>query len=309
MMTWHHKGMLLVGLAVVGLAGFELVRVVKPEYVQQEAAPPNPGTCVVTKCGLKLAECFIDTTCRTWNMCNMKCKVDDLGCQIRCADLYKPTDSTSDKINEFSKCVIPENHCVAQTKMDCKVPENAAKLNGVFSLENMVGNWYITKGWNKLFDCFDCQVHAFSMKGGPKPLYGDMKYSVKKDLNCQAPNCEYMGRNVFQTFEQDPANSAHFINHNNSIDELHFADDWYVIAAKPDTYAFVYYCGCNDATCGYGGAVLYTRKAHAAELAAEDLEDIRAAAAAAKVDGFSFDGLCTPNGAACEKTGTVTVEI
>ena len=33
----------------------------------------------------------------------------------------------------------------------------------------------------------------------------------------------------------------------------------YVIAYKPDEYAFIYYRGNNDAWSGYGGATVYTR--------------------------------------------------
>ena len=36
-------------------------------------------------------------------------------------------------------------------------------------------------------------------------------------------------------------------------------DDWYVLASRPNVYTLIYYCGCNDACCGYAGAVLYTR--------------------------------------------------
>lgn len=37
-------------------------------------------------------------------------------------------------------------------------------------------------------------------------------------------------------------------------------DDWYVLAAKKDAYAVIYYRGSNDAWDGYGGAVVYTRE-------------------------------------------------
>jgi len=40
---------------------------------------------------------------------------------------------------------------------------------------------------------------------------------------------------------------------------MHYMDDWYVLASRPNVYALIYYCGCNDACCGYAGAVLYTR--------------------------------------------------
>lgn len=40
---------------------------------------------------------------------------------------------------------------------------------------------------------------------------------------------------------------------------MHGQDDWYVIAAKPDSYWFVKYCGTSLTWDGYGGAFVYTR--------------------------------------------------
>ena len=53
------------------------------------------------------------------------------------------------------------------------------------------------------------------------------------------------------------AQPALLLNHDN--DFLHYQDDWYIVAYKPNEYAFVYYKGNNDAWKGYGGAVIYTR--------------------------------------------------
>ena len=56
---------------------------------------------------------------------------------------------------------------------------------------------------------------------------------------------------------QDEENPAKLYNHGNEY--LHYEDDWYVAAWKPDEYAFIYYKGNNDAWRGYGGATVYTR--------------------------------------------------
>lgn len=58
-------------------------------------------------------------------------------------------------------------------------------------------------------------------------------------------------------FKQDPEKPAVLYNHDNEY--LHYQDDWYIIASKPDSYVVVYYKGTNDAWDGYGGAVVYTR--------------------------------------------------
>jgi violaxanthin de-epoxidase len=68
---------------------------------------------------------------------------------------------------------------------------------------------------------------------------------------------QFYERSDLQRFVQDPGNPAQLLNHDNTM--LHYEDDWYVAAFKPDAYALIYYRGRNDAWDGYGGAVLYTR--------------------------------------------------
>jgi len=258
--------------------------------------------CVLEHCAKVLLECQIDNVCRPWSMCNTKCGLgtESLPCQIRCADLYKPTDATAAKINEFSECVISEHHCVPQIKESCPVPANTLKK---LDLTALAGEWYITRGRNVMFDCFDCQHHNFTLgtTSDPKPLHGDLKYLVKKDLNCTYPDCDYLQREVFQSFAQpDMALQGHLTNHNNSLEELHYSDDWYVLAARPDKYALIYYCGCNDATCGYSGAVLYTRASSYVDgLDAADKAVLAAAVSAAGVPGFELSTMCYPDNRAC----------
>ena len=74
-------------------------------------------------------------------------------------------------------------------------------------------------------------------------------------------------------------------------------DDWYVLAFRENVYALVYYCGCNDACCGYEGAVLYSRTPRFEDLSAKDVEAVAVAVAAAQVPGLQFDALCAPQAA------------
>ena len=93
---------------------------------------------------------------------------------------------------------------------------------------------------------------------------------------------------------------GHLVNHNNTVGELHYADDWYVLAAKAGTYVLVYYCGCNDASCGYSGAFLYTTDpAGPAALAPSDVAAIEKAVEAAGIDGWEYHTMCSPSYAAC----------
>ena len=259
--------------------------------------------CVLEHCASELAQCEVDTVCRMWSNCNRACApikdpIQATNCQIRCGDLYKPTNSSSAKIDLFSECVISEHHCVKQTKTKCPMPA-ASGVVSTFSLEtDLVGVWYITRGLNPRFDCFDCQVHNFTYnpKESPvtKPLHGDLKYNVKVDLNC-TDDCKYVPREVHQSFSQDTHNPGHLMNYNNTLAEMHYSDDWYVLYASK-TAVLIYYCGCNDAMCGYGGSVLYSRTP---SLPDEDEAALRAAVAGAKIPGFNFESLCAPKNTFC----------
>jgi violaxanthin de-epoxidase len=257
--------------------------------------------CVLEHCALALAACEADATCRTWSTCNRNCG-SDLPCQLRCADLYKPTNASSAKIDAFSECVISEHHCIPQAKEKCPLPA-AHGLASTFDLTaSLTGVWYITRGFNRQFDCYDCQVHNFTyapeVAPMSKPLHGDLKYNVKVDLNCSegSANCTYLAREVHQSFGQDPSVPAHLENHNNSLAELHYSDDWYVLYAS-ESAVLIYYCGCNDATCGYSGSVLYSRTPKLPSDAEQG--KIAAAIKAAAIPGFSFDGMCVPDNWFC----------
>ena len=67
----------------------------------------------------------------------------------------------------------------------------------------------------------------------------------------------FVTRYAIQEFVQDPKYPGIMYNHDNEF--LHYQDDWYVLAQKPDAYFLVYYRGSNDAWDGYGGAFIYTR--------------------------------------------------
>ena len=256
--------------------------------------------CVLEHCALQLAECEADAVCRDWSTCNRKCRTGDTPCQLRCSDVYKPTNSSSAKIDAFSECVISEHHCLAQEKQKCPLPAEPGLVKKFDPSSSLTGVWYITRGLNPLFDCYDCQVHNFTYdtKALPmnKPLHGDLKYNVKVDLNCTGQACTYLAREVHQSFSQDPNVAAHLENHNNSLAELHYSDDWYVLYSS-DTAVLVYYCGCNDATCGYSGAVLYSRAPKLPTGAVRD--SISASIKNAAIPGFQFENMCVPNNWFC----------
>mmetsp|Transcript_40243 Transcript_40243/g.84396 ORF Transcript_40243/g.84396 Transcript_40243/m.84396 type:complete len:244 (-) Transcript_40243:807-1538(-) len=237
------------------------------------------AACVLLHCAAPLLSCELNAQCRAWSLCNVGCALhrepaQALACQIRCQDLYKPTDAGAQgfaEITAFSECAISDYHCVPQTRMTCSQPSQVADS---FRLEEFVGKWYITRGLNPLFDCFDCQVHRFDLNRTLlKPLRADMRYLVKEDLKCMHPDCTYLPRRVHQAFVGDTSENAHLINHNNGRAESHYADD----------------CG----------AVLYTRAETFEALSAAEQNDVAVAIQEAGIPGFALERMCRPDNRAC----------
>ncbi|KAF8070966.1 VDE1 [Scenedesmus sp. PABB004] len=206
------------------------------------------GTCLLKKCQLQLAQCLGDAKCLQNIVCLNTCNSaeDEAGCQIRCGDLYG-----DQAVDTFNACAVSDQKCVPQRADDGRypVPPDCA-LDAGFDLGAFTGRWYITAGQNELFDTFDCQEHFFAV---PSPG----KLAAKINWRINKPNGDFIERSTIQTFVQDGAKPAVLYNHGNEY--LHYQDDWYILASKPDSYAVVYYKGSNDAWDGYGGAVVYTR--------------------------------------------------
>mmetsp|Transcript_20176 Transcript_20176/g.60860 ORF Transcript_20176/g.60860 Transcript_20176/m.60860 type:complete len:491 (+) Transcript_20176:281-1753(+) len=239
------------------------------------------GTCLLESCQAQLAGCLTDIGCVKNLVCLNKCNglPDESECQIRCGDQYE--DSA---VQTFNSCAVSQKKCVPQRvdKDVYPVPSECAR-DEKFDLNMFTGRWYITAGLNPLFDTFPCQEHYF---GVPEPgvLYGRINWRVPK-----GDSGDFLQRSVVQTFKQqeDP---AVLWNHGNAY--LHYEDDWYILASKPDEYVMIYYIGNNDAWKGYGGATVYTRESKLPEKYIPELREA-ASKAGIKWDDFTItDNTC-----------------
>ena len=175
---------------------------------------------------------------------------DESVCQIECGDKF-----SNDVVAEFTNCAVTEKKCVPQRQDDGSYPVPPDDvLVQKFSTEMLQGDWYISAGFNKAFDVFDCQLHKFEAPS-PRKLVGNMQWRIKDPV--AATN--FVTRYTVQTFDMDEKREGILYNHDNEF--LHYQDDWYILAAKDQKYVVVYYRGNNDAWDGYGGAVVYTKAA------------------------------------------------
>ena len=243
------------------------------------------GGCILSKCQLELTRCLGDEKCLENLACLNTCSTcpgdGEAACQIKCGDLY------NDKaIAAFNTCAVTNKSCVPQ-KMDngMYMEPPGDVLVPEFSTEMMEGRWYITAGLNPLFDTFDCQEHYFTAPESGQ-LYAKLKWRVKK------PNGQFIERSDIQTFVQNAAMPGMLMNHDNEF--LHYQDDWFILAQKPEAYVAVYYRGSNDAWDGYGGAVVYTRESKLPEEYVPELREAFAKVGVKFEDFAVTDNTCGP---------------
>tara|TARA_B110001452_G_scaffold4261_1_gene3928 strand:- start:409 stop:1695 length:1287 start_codon:yes stop_codon:yes gene_type:complete len=236
------------------------------------------GSCLLKSCQLPLAKCVTNPTCAANLLCIQTCTSrappppplapsnqpspaphaspharagpDESVCQIECGDKF-----SNQVVADFTDCAVTEKKCVPQRQDDGSYPVPADdKLVQSFSTELLQGDWYISAGFNKAFDTFDCQLHKFEAPS-PTKLVGNMQWRIKDPL----AGTNFVTRYTVQTFDMDEKRQGILYNHDNEF--LHYQDDWYILAAKDQKYVVVYYRGNNDAWDGYGGAVVYTKAA------------------------------------------------
>jgi len=183
-------------------------------------------------------------------LCIQTCtnRPDESECQIKCGDKF--TDAA---VEAFTKCAVTDKQCVPQRQDDGAWPVPKTEvLDTKFKPEMLTGPWYISAGLNKAFDTFDCQLHRFESPS-PSKLVGNLQWRIKDPV----AGTNFVTRYAVQEFVQDDQVPGILYNHDNEF--LHYQDDWYILASRPEEYVVVYYRGNNDAWDGYGGAVVYTK--------------------------------------------------
>jgi len=199
---------------------------------------------------VELARCVTDPICLANLLCIQTCtdRPDEGTCQIACGDKFADT-----VVEDFTRAAVTEKGCVPQRQDDGSYPvPKPEALVSSFTTTDLDGNWYISAGLNPAFDIFDCQLHKFEAPT-PTTLVGNLQWRVKDPI----AGTQFVTKYAIQTFYQDENQPGILYNHDNEF--LHYQDDWYILAHRPNEYFVVYYRGSNDAWDGYGGAVVYSR--------------------------------------------------
>jgi len=241
------------------------------------------GACLLTKAPVALARCVTNPVCATNLLCIQTCtgRPDEGECQIACGDKF-----AGPVVEDFTRAAVSEQGCVPQRQDDGSwpVPKSSALVDR-FSTTDIEGSWYISAGLNKAFDTFDCQLHKFEAPS-PTTLVGNLQWRIKDPI----AGSNFVTRYTVQTFYQDEKSPGILYNHDNEF--LHYQDDWYILAHKPNEYFVVYYRGSNDAWDGYGGAVVYSREPTLGEQFVPEIEQALARVGVRWADFTRTDNSC-----------------
>jgi hypothetical protein len=127
----------------------------KPDLVSSE--------CFATSCRKPTKACIEDADCKKGLMCTARCLGDSAcitGCFARFGD---------ETLNDLLQCSIEDFKCiniaiVPPGDVDpAEVPMPPKDLVSGFSSKSMDGEWYKVLGWNRQYDCFDCQKNSFKL--------------------------------------------------------------------------------------------------------------------------------------------------
>ena len=140
--------------------------VIDPVYTYLGDLLPIGGPlCVQRHCSTELTACLADDMCRKHFSCAAACGQSDSSCTFMCSVSYQSKNS-----DNLMHCIFEEYNCAEfpdpdpNNDIECREPL-AEVVNGV-DHHQAQGNWYIKYGYNKDYDCFDCQISTFTFPRG-----------------------------------------------------------------------------------------------------------------------------------------------
>lgn len=265
------------------MEAFKLLAVLFCVGVCDGAGPNIP--CMLMNCFEQSKDCMEDQNCRTALFCITECGETNQTCMFGC--LYSYEDKIFD---DFMKCVSTEHDCIPLVPPNppvvCRPPPTYVKD---FTLDQLNGSWYIVRGKNPLYDCFDCQITSFHPMTSPS-IYS--MYRVNEKFDVHAIQGGIVHREVNETVEQTDPGKGGLLNYTSS-QMGHKASSQWRILDYAGNYVLAYYCGRVTDNWFFEGSVVYSRTPTLSET---DLQSLQTSATKLGIDLSTY---CKPKTSDC----------
>ena len=242
--------------------------------------------CFATSCKSSTKACVENGDCKKGLLCTARC-LGDSACITGCFARFG-----NNVLNDLLQCTIEDYKCIniaivpPGDQAPEEVPPPPLDLAPSFTPASMEGSWYKVLGWNRQYDCFDCQMNTFEVQKGDfeNKAKVDVDFSMiaKRSGRGEQLNGQHMKENL--VFDKDifiSSSGATMKSRRTAHTEgrmfgLTFWENWYVIGEnKPSEtpFKFIYYTG-KTLQNTYSGAFVYTRTPELAEDIMESVYEI-----------------------------------
>lgn len=201
--------------------------------------------CLVGNCYGRIEKCQGNEVCKKFLLCIAGC-FDNERCNMGCT---MQISGENKFVAEFFSCM-REFGCVSFRKRPkCPRPPQNATLE--FDLDSLSGQWWITKGWSKTYDCWDCQKLVFSPKTRTQTGHTwDFFHDMITDNKAKSSMTGFL--------KQQSLDSPAHLTTEYRVHGIGGTDDWHVLDSLPG-YMLVYYCGKSEVSAEFQGGIVMTR--------------------------------------------------
>lgn len=251
----------------------------------------NPNVlCMMEHCRSQATACLRDSSCRDNMICMTKCGLTNHSCMYRCMNTYD--DAVFDNM---MKCMVGDHHCMELEPPDpsfrCSPPAQVLKN---FTLSQLKGTWYIVRGLNPDYDCFDCAISTYS------PVPNSHNYTLSAKYDVVMLNGSIRHRVAVQQTQQRNSSIGGLLENTDTLMGLTMYEKWQVLDYSPTgSYMVSYYCGHMSSNWWYEGSLVYSRTP---TLGTADLA--RVSKIISDYMGRSIDKFCSPKTTSCTERNT-----
>lgn len=202
-----------------------------------------------TKCLDLMEKCMLEKACREGLLCTMNCGIKyekdptKLGpCEFGCQLMYTQDDKLS---LEMIECII--NVGCLQKMPDngkCRL-NNTDGLQNITKMEQIEGDWWVTRGVNNQIDTIPCQMNRIQN-------HGDGNWVANCTLNDTLANPVREVRTIPRV-KMDPSGTMTAI-YDVGTNQIEY---WTIISFPHPEWIFMLWCGANDII-EYAGGIIQT---------------------------------------------------